>query len=365
MTRFLTPRVLLALALAALALPFALAGCARKITSVDAAYTQLEGTPDPEAQLMVWPDMPTYVYYYLDRGTAGPSESDSLVSTESVYRNGPGAVQTMLLDGGNGSGFEFFRRASNGGFEPMRDYIVNAPRKWLDSHWELYELTDSRPSGFSPATYMARGLLAGATTTRSPLTNPARLTGATTSSLVYTGQAFPAKADSNFTMSWGAIAGAAGYWLHVYQFRPSALNAEYVLSGTPRPVWNGLVRDQFVGYVAAPATSYKLGSPTGARVLTYSPPISGQVYLVRVTAVDADGQVIAWIGSDFSGLRVDAEGHVQGVFGGSFMVSQEEGRWKIFPLGANAVNPGGVATGPNMIRMPDGSTLYTGSDARR
>lgn len=364
MTRFLTPRVLLVLALAALALPAVLAGCAKKITSVDAAYTQLEGIPDPNAQLMVWPDKPTFVHYYADLGTPGPSEADTLLEIVPVYRNGPGAVQTMLLDGGNGSGFEFFRRAANGGYEPMRDYIVNSPRKWLDSHWELYELTDSSPSGFTPATYVARGLLAGSTTANSPLTNPARLTATTTNTLVYTGQAFPARADSNFTMSWGAVAGATGYWMHVYQFRPNALNAEYIASGTPRPVWNGLVRDQFVGYIDAPATSYKLGT-AGARVLTYTPPISGQVYLVRITAVDAQGQVIAWIGTDLDDIRVDAEGHVQGATGGSFMVSQEEGRWKVFPLGAKAVNPGGVASAPNMIRMPDGSSLYTGSDAGR
>lgn len=364
MIRFLTRRALPVVALAATALAAVLAGCAKKITSVDAAYTQLEGRPDPDAQLMAWPDQPTFVRYYSDLGTPGPSEADTLLEVVPVYRNGPGIVQTMLLDGGAGSGFEFFRRAGNGGFEPMRDYVVNAPRKWLDSHWELYELTDSNPSGFSPATYVARGLLAGATTTSSPLSNPARLTGTTTSTLVYTGAAFPARSDSNFTMSWGAVPGAAGYWMHVYQFLPSALNAEYVLSGTPRPVWNGLVRDVFVGYLAAPATSYKLGTP-GARVLTYTPPISGQVYYVRVTAVDAQGQVIAWIGTDLDHISVNLEGRIVGALGGSFMVSQEEGRWKVFPLGANAVNPGGTATAPNMIRTADGSQLYMGSGAAR
>jgi hypothetical protein len=361
MTRFFTPRVLLALALAALALPVALAGCSRKITSVDADYTQLEGTPDPGAQLMVWPDVPTEVHYYGDLGSPGPSNDDTLLEVVTVYRTGPGTVQAMLLDGGLASGFEFFRRASNGGFQPMRDYVVNAPRKWLDSHWELYELNDGHPSGFSPPTYMARGLLAGATTANSPLTNAAQLTGATTAALVYTGQLFPARSDTNFTMSWGAVPGATGYWLHVYQFRSDATNDEIIASATPSPVWNGKVRDQFVGYIDAPATSYKLGT-AGARVLTYQPPISGQVYQVRVTAVDAQGQVIAYSGTNLDHITIDADGHIQNAIGAGFMVVQEEGRWKIFSMGANPVNPGGVASGPNFtLPGPGGATLYAGT----
>lgn len=363
MTRFLHPRALLVLALAALALPAALAGCSKKITSVDAGYTQLEGTPDPNAQLMVWQDLPVEVRYYDDLGTPGPSQADTLLSIEQVYRTGPGAVQSMLLDGGLASGFEFFRRSSNGGFEPMRDYVVNSPRKWLDSHWELYELTDSHPSGFSPATYVARGLLAGATTTNSPLTNAAQVAGPTSRALVYTGNLFPARSDTNFTMSWGPVTGAAGYWVHVYQFRSDASTNEVIASGSPSPVWNGRVRDQFVGYVPAPATSFKLGShQMGVRVLTYKPPISGQVYLVRVSAVDANGQLIATSGTDFEHLAISPEGRIESVFGASYQVVQEEGRWKIFSLGASAVNPGGVATGPNFaLPAPGGGTVYAAS----
>lgn len=363
MNRFLHPRALLVLALAALALPAALAGCSKKITSVDAGYTQLEGTPDPDAQLMVWPDQPIEIRYYTDLGTPGPSEADTLLAVEQTYRTGPGAVQSMLLDGSHSSGFEFFRRAANGGFEPMRDYVVNAPRKWLDSHWELYELTDTSPSGFSPATYVARGLLAGSTTRNSPLTNAAQLAGATTRSLVYTGNLFPARSDTNFTMSWGAVTGATGYWIHVYQFRPDASTNEVIASSSPSPVWNGKVRDQFVGYVAAPATSYKLGSAVdGVRVLTYKPPISGQVYLVRVSAVDANGQLIATSGTDLSHLTVSPDGRIENVFGASYQVVQEEGRWKIFSLGASAVNPGGVATGPNFaMPAPGGGTIHAAS----
>lgn len=364
MFRFFTPRRALFLALAALALPFVVAGCGNTISNVDPSltYPDFQGTFNPDARLYGWPDTPTEIRYFADLGTPGPSQGDTLLEVETRYRTGPGAVQMMLLDGSAASGFEFYRAASNGGLQPMRDYVVNAPRKWLDSHWELYELTDTSPSGYSPATYVARGLLAGYATTASPLTNETQLATTTTRTLQYTGALFPARADSNFTMQWTPVTGATGYWLHVYQFRSDALGDEYVLSGTPSPVWNGKVRDQFVGYVAASTTQYKLGTP-GALVLTYKPPISGQVYMVRVTAVNAQGQVIASPGTDLSHLTVSSEGAILNVTGAGFAIFQEEGRWRIFSLGAAIVNPGGTATGPNRAIRPPGAlgvTLYPG-----
>jgi hypothetical protein len=359
--RFLAPRRLVILALAALTLPIALAGCSKKVTSVDADYTELEGTPDPLAQLYVWPDVSTEVHYYDDIGTPGPSESDTLLRVENVYRYGPGVVRTMLLDGGLGSGFEYFRRSPNGAYAPMRDYVVTLPHKWLESHWELYELTDTRPSGYTPATYQARGQIEGMATTTSPLSNEARVTGTTLNSMVYTGNLFPARADTNFTMSWGDVPGAVGYWMHVMQFRSTATTDEVIQSATPAPVWNGRVRDQFVGYVAAPTTSYKLGTP-GALVLTYTPPISGQNYLVRITAVDAQGQVIAYIGTNLDNIRYDPNtGTIQGAVGGGFGLVQGEGFWRIFPLGCAIVNPGGVSGAPTLARTAEGYSFQIGA----
>jgi hypothetical protein len=271
-------------------------------------------------------------------------------------------VRTMLLDGGLGSGFDYFRRSPNGAYAPMRDYVVGLPHKWLESHWELYELTDTRPSGYTPATYQARGRIEGVATTSSPLSNEARVTGPTLNTMVYTGEAFPARSDTNFTMSWAPVTGAVGYWMHVMQFRSTATTDELIQSATPAPVWNGRVKDQFVGYIAAPATSYKLGTP-GAMVLTYSPPLSGQNYLVRITAVDAQGQVIAFIGTNLDNIRVDAEGHILGATGGGFGTVQGDGFWRVFPLGAAVVNPGGTSGAPNMARTADGFSIQIGSAA--
>jgi hypothetical protein len=318
----LTPRRIALFAIAALALPVVLSGCAKKITSADAGYVKLEGTPNPDARLTVWPDQPNTRWFYTDLGPPGPSPEDTLLLRASVYRSGPGAYQVLLLDGSDASGFEMFRRASNGGFEPMRDFVLNSPRKWLDSHWELYQLTDGAPSGFSPPTYMGRGLLAGMTTALSPLTNPAVVAANVDTNLKYIGDINPV--DSLFTMAWEPVAGAAGYWLHVYQFRSDTGQEELVESGSPSPVWNGKVRDYFVGWVDASVNSYRLGDP-GALVLTRKAPLRGQVYLVRITALNAQGEVISYMT-------------------GSRGFIQEDGRWSIFPLAGQLVNPGGHAS---------------------
>lgn len=333
MFRFLTPRRLALLALAALALPVALAGCGKQVTSADATYTTLEGVQNPDSRLMVWPNEPNTVWIWQDEGQPGPTvDDDFLKSTEHVYRGGAGTYQSMLLDGTLASGFEMYRRAGNGGYEPMRDYVLTAPRKWLDSQWELYELNDASPSSFSPPTYQGRGLLEGTVTARSPLTNAARVTAMVDTSLKYLGNVAPI--DSLFLMEWTSIPGAAGYWIHVYQFRADASNQEVVESGTPSPVWNGKVRDNLVAYVAAPATQYRFGDP-GALVLTETPPIRGQVYLVRITAIDPEGQIISYMAG--------ANGFLQ-----------EEGQWKIFPLAATQVIPGrhspALAAAPARLR---------------
>jgi hypothetical protein len=319
MFRFFTPRRLALLALAALALPVALAGCGKTVTSVDADYTQLEGIPNSSARLTVWPDQPNTVWTWTDLGPPGPTEEDVLQSTAHVYRGGPGTFQAMLLDGSEASGFEMFRRAANGGYEPMRDFVLNAPRKWLESHWEFYLLADGAPSGFSPPTYTGRGLLVGTVASRAPLTNAAMVTAPIDTVIKYLGNTAPV--DSLFTMEWTAVPGAAGYWIHVYQFRSDASNSEVVLSGTPSPVWSGKVRDYLVAWVDGSTNVYRYGDPS-ALILAKKAPLRGQVYLVRITAVDTNGQVIGYMAED------------NGFF-------QEEDQWNIFPLAATAVTPGG------------------------
>ena len=302
MNVFSRPRRFAALAVVLAAFAAIAAGCSKKVTNADPAYTTLEGTPDANARLVIWPDTPNNVILFDDLPPPGPPShagdptDDTVLTVTPQFFTGRGSVETMLLDGTIANGFQIYRRAGNGGLEPIRDFTLNASRKWLDTDWEVYQEADPTPSNYAPTSYIARGVLAGEVTTRSPLSNEAQITAPTpTHSIAYTGTATPA--DSLWTLSWTNVPGASGYWIHVYQFRPDAGNDEVIASGTPSPIWNGKVHDSFVGFVPSPAITYKLGGP-GALVLTQKPPLFGQEYLVRITAVDAAGQLIAYTQGD-------------------------------------------------------------------
>jgi hypothetical protein len=287
----------------------ALAGCSKKVTSVDASYTTPEGVPSGSVRLVVYPDLPITITSWVDRvdnnstppgasGTWNPQtptdpSGDSLVATsEPIYAIGPGVIRGVLVDGTQATGFQVLRREANGGLRSLFDFTLLPARRWLDSGNELYSFTDSDPSGFSPASYIARGLLNGQIAEASPVSNEAQLTGSTVADLNYTGNLFPA--DSLFLMSWDPVPGAAGYWIHVYDFVPAATEIDRRIAGTPAPLSTTLTRDFYLAYTDASVTSHKIGSG-GVAVLTFRPNEFRfqREYNVRISAVDANGRLIA------------------------------------------------------------------------
>lgn len=306
MSRFRAAALIAALA----ALPLA-TGCAKRITEVDASYTQVEGVTTGDAMLTVWPDTPVPVQVWSDVLPPGPSVDDVLLRTEQRYLNGQGRVMMMMIDHSGANGFQILRRALNGGFEPLRDFEIQPTRKWVDSQWETYRVDDPAPSGFNPASYVGRGVVAGTINASSPLSNVAQVSQSIVpAAVVYT--ANPAtNGDSTFTMRWDPVAGAAGYWIHVYQFRSDARNEDRFNAATPRPIFDGPVTDFLVAHVAAPATEYRMGSATGATVIRYRPALIGREYEVRITAVSATGEVIGYTPGSVRTVLVDDETYVQ------------------------------------------------------
>ncbi|MEO5987617.1 MAG: hypothetical protein ABIU54_09185 [Candidatus Eisenbacteria bacterium] len=281
-----------------------LAGCSKKLTQADADYTQVEGTPSASVRLVGWPDSPTRVFTLDENGTPGTDNNqdadDFVIATEDRFVTGPGAIQTSLLDASLATGFQVFRREGNGGFRQLRDYVINPERKWRDSlitsTWELYTVDDPYPSGFTPASYVARGVVGGTSSQQSPLSNLVRITTAALADIRYSDTLEPN--DSLFRMTWTPVDGAVGYWLHVFQYRPDVTTSERIRAGSPSPVFNGKVRDYLVAYVPAPANSYRLGAGTGAEVLMRQTTIFGQTYQVRVSAVNPEGQLIGFSHGD-------------------------------------------------------------------
>ncbi len=275
----------------------ALAGCAEKVTNVDAGYTTPEGQYDENARLVLYPDAPITVESFTDLAPDGPDAADPLVGTEQRYLS-PGAIHGVILDGTTASGYQVLRREANGGYGQLKDYTLSPVARFFDSHWEMYSFADAAPSGFSPPTYLGRGVVSGAVTPRSPLTNVAHVAGTSVADIVYTGTPWPP--DSNITMSWQEVPGAVGYWIQIYQFMGGTL--EKLSSAQPAPFVISDARNYFIGYVPAPAGSYTLNQP-GALVLFQRGLILTSEYMVRISAVDDQNQLIAMTYGSYGYVR--------------------------------------------------------------
>jgi hypothetical protein len=286
----------------------AMAGCAKKVTNVDASYTAPEGLQSSQARLIVYPDAPVTLLTYTDNppdgpdpNTGDPGAEDVLTKTEQIYA-AQGTLHGLILDGTPASGYQVLRRESNGGFAQLKDYILTPVASFLDGQWEAYTFDDARPSGFNPPSYVGRGVVAGTVTPTSPLTNVSELlTTSDVANLRYTGKLGrldrPGESpDSNIAMKWEAVPGAAGYWIQIYQFTGDAELQK--LAAAPAPFISHDVRNYFVGYVPAPATEYQLGQP-GAVVLTRRTLTNKVEYLIRITAVNDRGEIIAFTFGDW------------------------------------------------------------------
>ena len=305
-----------ALLAAVLLAALTMAGCTKKVTNVDAGYTTLEGQASADAQLLVYPDAPITVRTYRDLppdgpdvNTGNPGEEDVLLGEETVSF-AAGTLHGVIMDGTLASGYQVMRRESNGGYGQLKDYILTPVTSFLDSHWEAYAFDDARPSGFSPPSYTGRGVIAGTVTSASPLTNVGRLTSASDLlDLAYLGKTgkqdrVGESPDSNIAMKWAAIPGAAGYWIQIHHFTGDG--QAQMRAAAPAPFIASEVRNYFVGYVPAPATEYKLGNP-GALVLTRRTLSNKVTYLVRISAVNDQGEMIAFSRGDWQYI-INADG---------------------------------------------------------
>lgn len=287
------------LALAALLIAIA-AGCAKKITSVDPSFTTPEGTFSTEARLLIHPDYPTQLFNFTDIAPIGVGPEDQLIDVTDRYAHGPGVLDGIIMDGTTASSYQLLRRQPGGGYAPLKDFTLRPTVRWLESQSEVYEFLDTEPfDGFLPATYLGRGLVSGTITPGSPLTNVGLMNPVSITPIRYSGNRFPT--DSLFTVSWGPIPGATGYWIQVYQYL-AATPDQKVLSSAPAPLALGQIRDFFIAYVSAPDTSYKLAGPNG-QMFARKTILTGSDYNVRVAAVSGEGNLIGFTFGDLDTLR--------------------------------------------------------------
>jgi hypothetical protein len=324
--------------------------CSKKMVAVDPG-DGLEGVPSPSL-LTVWADTGIPDSTFRDLGLPGITPEDTLVSATTSYLYGPGVVQAMIFDYTNANGFEAFRR-DNGTFQPLHDYTIppsekfNAPDSLrhtntaIAGHTDVFRFNDRPRGAITTQAYLARGVIGDAGPAGAPKTNIGQVTRAAVSGdLRYTAPTglppdFRPMSDSLLAMSWDPVPGAAWYFVHVYQFIAQG-GEEIVRSATPAPIYVSVLHDYFVAILPGTVTSYKIGDPvpSGGRVFDAHPMLNGQVFNVRIAAVDANGQLIAYTGTS-----------------GSVVVFRGVTTYRKFPLGAVLVEPRRGAAPPSPARL--------------
>lgn len=298
-------------ALAIIAAWFVAAGCASRVTKVDASYDMPEGTASAKVRLFLWEAGTTSMPVYQDETPLGPSPNDPLVRTETIFGEPLGTIQGLVIDGTEANQFEILRREPGGGYRAYQDFDLMPIRKWIPEQWEAYQFLDHDPSSFQPPSYIGRGVVDGLESKLAPLSNEARVASGTLGNIDINVTAAP---DTISIVNWTQVTGATDYLIHIYEFRFASVSQQQK-SGLPSPLYVGQSRDHFLLWFHwQPGMSvprYKLGDsasvninamPAGtpsdlttlyARDLLPQPePVVGTP-IIRISAYDADGRMIA------------------------------------------------------------------------
>ncbi|HTR97764.1 MAG TPA: hypothetical protein VMH61_07650 [Candidatus Acidoferrales bacterium] len=288
------------LATCALVALAALSGCAKKMTQVDAGYTQVEGVPNRNARIVTWVNQPIDSLVYLTVTDSVTKFTTNVFQGYSSTMTGPPGIEAEIFDSTNASSYQVFRRTSNGGYAQLFDFPLVPELRWADTEWEMYGFSD-QPSSFDPfLAYVGRGVVNGNAGPASPLTNVGVAPDpAIPQTLQFTASRI--QPDSIFTLSWTLDPNAAGYWIECMP------QAQLPSRGVTSP-------EASVGLpVLAQAGSFAnvrefMGVDGSVTVLTRTVFRMNQLYVVRVNAVDAQGRIINRLRGDYQVVKPNPGG---------------------------------------------------------
>lgn len=280
----------------------AAAGCEKKPAGLDPDPNRPEGVPTANARLVSYRNHGLRV---MVRDYAS-ANIDSVVRSAHAFPGEATMPLLLLVDGTLANSFEMYRRDDAGKYQRTSDAALQSRFKYVNAGFEEFFTSDPAPSDFTPSSYLARGLLDGLATHASPLSNEGQLTVTDLEPITYNGQLFPL--DSLFTVSWVGVPNAVGYWIHIYE-KPIA-GLERLYSAFPAPIAYETSGDLLIAYregnAVGTSVSFQLGDPS-LLTLKATPPLLGHDYQVRISGVDASGQVIAQTPGDLDSLGVSAD----------------------------------------------------------
>jgi len=324
----------------------ALAGaCEKQPTGYDPDPNRPEGVTTTQAKLVAYRNQALRV---MIRDYAS-TNIDSVVVGVSAFPGATTMPLLLLFDQTQSNQFEIYRRDGGGRFQRTTDFDLDSHFKYISAGVETYFTTDPQPGSYQQPTYLGRGVLNGIAKHQSPLSNEAHMLQTDLPPILYNGELFPL--DSLFTLSWVAVNGAAGYWIHAYE-RPIAAG-QRLTSSIPAPLSYQVSSDLLIGYLdgnnPGGAMTYKLGSP-GLLTLKSTAPLLGHEYVVRITAVDPTGQVIAQTPGDLDSTAMSADL--------AFLAPPEFSPDKskvFFSLGGPKVTRRSLNHGPALLAGPEAS----------
>ena len=278
------------------------AGCEKRPTGYDPNPNSPEGVPAADARLLSYRNSALRV---LVRDYASTNIDSVAVGAQAFA--GPSSMPLLLLlDGTPANSFELYRRSGSGKFDRTTDYALQSVFKFVIAGYEMFFSTYPAPGSYAPPSYLARGLVDGVASHQSPLSNESRLTAPDLLPILYNGDLQPL--DSLFVVSWVGVPGAVGYWVHIYE-KPIP-GGQRLVSSLPSPIAYVTAADEFLGYRPGNnpggSVQFRLGD-TSLLTLRYTPPLIGHDYLVRVSGVNADGQVIAQTRGNLDSLALSGD----------------------------------------------------------
>jgi hypothetical protein len=285
----------------------AMAGCTKKINTIDASYISPEGLTAATAHQITWPEFPAAVSLWRVATANCDTCTPAFISVSQVYPTGPGVIDGMIFDGTAASSYQIMRRERNGGYAPLFDYLLNPVQRFAQSGWKLFTWQDGSPSGFDPPTYLGRGVVSGVITPTTPLTNVSTTGAGNPQDIFLT-------TDSLRTFAWTPVPTAAAYLLQVYQPKnnyPEAL----IQNAAPAPFATHDHREYLAVWLPATSGVIEDGKQVILSKLTFTP---GGFFKVRVSAVDTQGRLVGFSYGDLASVIGPGEGYFRTFRGGAF-----------------------------------------------
>ena len=268
-----------------------LTSCSDNITPV--APGEASG-PSSQVVLFGVQDQSVSMFVMLDPGTPTETFDDHLIGGSTVTFGGDTTSAILqILDSTPANSMRPYRREGGSQFTRFLDYDVQASDRNLRTNVDTYLLRD--PEGkFGVSEYLATGIVNGFETPSSPVSNHVIPWGHVTESLVLSISRL--QRDSVLAISFTPDPRAVVYVLERYSFGTVSTSRDLgIISSLPLPV---ALTHQFstVSFVLP-------GQETQIRIPLYRVPFQKNQFpltnVVRMTAIDADGRVVARSQPDF------------------------------------------------------------------